>query len=1327
MSVNRLRTRFLCLLRNLLLWFGCSHAVLAQQRTLTLSDGLPTNSVWEVLQDRAGFIWLVTSEGLVRYDGRACKVFRRGPGRNTLAENNLVQMQFAPDSTLLIQTRTGDIQRFDPVTEQFSDFLPLRRQGNRYTDEIHFTPDGHTLMALWRGQQVRQYDGRLREQRTWTERELGSPIRTLHSLLVASTGKAYGHCDEGIIELTPPTGHHRLIRYPGPVERWMQGTMWSKDWRLVAERPGGELVIIGKHCLLVLNPATDAFRAVPMPGVVSPTEVYGMKVLADGKLYVGINNHLYEFTTNDRFRLVHEWAKEPTARRPYGIPLLLDRSGMYWLLTEADGVTLINSRPQPFRAYPWRRGWQSDVLQGLMHTKPPTWAEMTGENWVRFTGLNGRVWFIDVASLYRCRPGDVHLQQPSVFNRTDSCFYKIALKPDRRGHLWLYGNTKGGLVEADTSGRIIHYWPNSFVPQTFVKPGLEVADLQPLGQSVWLASYLGKGLYQYDLRQKRFVARFVNQPGKANALPTNQLLGLAADPFDDAVLWIGTVGEGLVRFDTRTKQFRTFRQQDGLPNNTIQSLLTDRQGYLWVATERGLVRLDPRSFQLRTFTQADGLQDDTFGFSLATQLPDGRLAFGSRTGLTVFDPAAIREHPFRPPVVLSELRINNIPVEANVPESPLPKPLNALAHLTLDHTQNFLTFTFAALQYNKPGQIQYRYRLTGVNADWVEAGNQTTANYTQLRPGHYTFDVMATNAEGQWNPQVKRLTLTITPPFWATWWAYGLYALVLLGVVYAVVRFRVRQAQQAQAMRLKQQEAEQLRTVDELKTRFFANITHEFRTPLSLILSPVDKLLRNPKHDPDTLRTLTSVQRNGHQLMRLINQLLDLVKLEANTMGVSLARGDMAQFVKQRVELFEPLAEQKGIRLSVDITVDSQERLFDPDKLEKITDNLLSNAFKFTDAGGSVNVSLHTEGQAVELEVADTGIGIPAEKQAHIFDRFYQVDGSRTRAYEGTGIGLALAKELTERMGGQLTVSSELGQGSRFVLRLPAPLAVGHELAVPTMPVAANGMATSVDRAPRQTAPTALVGAGGPLMLVVEDNVELRDFLAEELASTFRVLTAADGQAAWELIQHELPDVVISDVMMPRLDGYALTRLIKQNMVTRHIAVVLLTARAAHLSRLEGLQYGADDYLTKPFYFDELSLRLRNLLERRHRIQERYQQQLEQAAVPFQVDEVEDECLKKLYQYVEARLDNPALSVEDLAEHCNMSRRTLHRKVTTLTGLSPNGFIRTYRLKRATELLEAGHSVSETAYRVGFETPTYFATVFRKTYGQTPSEFAIKQ
>lgn len=523
----------------------------------------------------------------------------------------------------------------------------------------------------------------------------------------------------------------------------------------------------------------------------------------------------------------------------------------------------------------------------------------------------------------------------------------------------------------------------------------------------------------------------------------------------------------------------------------------------------------------------------------------------------------------------------------------------------------------------------------------------------------------------------------------------------------------------------------ELKAVDEMKTRFFANITHELRTPLSLIVSPVDKLLEDAHLPVPYQQPLATVRRNARQLLRLINQLLDINKLEAQRMDLVNEVGDLPGFIEQIVDLFRPSTDIKQLALTFQTDIPPGNYVFDAGKWEKILYNLLSNAIKFTQTG-EITVHLSQTPTAARLRVSDTGIGISADKLPHIFNRFYQVDNSRTRSYEGTGIGLALVHELTTRLGGTISVRSQEHDtpeqaGTHFLVEIPVQQTGDPDRAQPAMvPMITLDIATPA----QQLTPAVTeddVPATTPLLLVVEDNAELREFIVTELATSYRIRSAANGYEGWLLAKEELPDVIISDLMMPRMDGYELLERVKTDPATDHIAIILLTASATDDSRLRGLQYGADDYQTKPFHVGELRLRLRNLLTRQQKLREQYRQQLAQPDSSNSPETVQDPFLRRLYGLLENHLDDPSLNVEWLAGELAMSRKSLYLKVHSLTQLAPNELIRQYRLRKAIDLLRAGRSASETAYLVGFDSPSYFTKVFREFYQKTPTEYIKDQ
>jgi signal transduction histidine kinase/DNA-binding response OmpR family regulator/ligand-binding sensor domain-containing protein len=1289
-------------------------------KILTTAEGLPSSMIIEIVQDKTGFVWIATIDGLARYDGQKFKIFRHDSNNdNSLIDNQIIGLQMA-GTKLLIVTHSGNIQLFDPHTERFTTLFTAKflQEKKATMRKCVLSADGKHLWGFVRGVRLVHYDFEQKKFTLFSEMALTGQRNMLHDFTYSDRGFIYLFTRFGLIQFNTKTYRKRTLLYPfgkEGIDDYHGGSV---------ERANGEIVAPLKSGVFIYNPDLHQFRTVAFPPNETIDLMFTIRKLQDNVVYIGAARRLFRLHTNDKVEVVATGWKN--VLRAY----LLDRSGGMWL-NHSKGIEKRALNASPFAGFTYQKSFKEDLINYYLNIpltafetfEVPFSAFETSQP-PFFAGKGKLGWFMDINTISRYDFGQRKQQTKHFY----CC--NLALKLADSGNPWVYVNEKG-LMEVDTAFQEHKVLPNSLVPPFASERGLDVADIQPVKNGIWVAAENGQGLFFYDFRQQKYTKMLQNNPKDTTTLSTNSLVCLKLDPFDPAVLWIGTAGGGLCRLDTRTLKVKRILEKDGLPNATILAIQTDSKGFLWCSTNKGLVRIHPKTVYIRSFTQADGLKDNEFGTNYSATLPDGRLAFGGETGMTIFDPLMIREEITALPVVLTSLKINNETVEPGSLESPLATSVNSLETLELAYSQNFLTFEFAGLEFVKPQQIQYRYRLLGVDENWINAGTQQTANYTQLGSGEYTFEVISTNADGVWGKIPKRLAVVIHPPWWASWWAYSMYALALGSFIYWFAGNRLNQLRQRQEMEMKRREAEQLKAVDELKTRFFSNITHEFRTPLTLILSPAEKMITEPKHDEPTRKSLFSIHRNAHQLLRLINQLLDLSKLESDGMKLSLARGKITEFVEEIVETFRGRATEKGILLNFEVEKAEADFLFDADKIEKIIYNLLSNALKFTEQGGEVNVEcrvqnveqrLETQLPFLEIRISDTGIGIPAEKLPHVFERFFQVEDARTRSYEGTGIGLSLVKELTELMGGTIRVESEVGKGTVFSVALPLAIADSTSEALPVVKYEHRFLSESQ---PINAEFVSQADDSKPLILVVEDNAELRDFIAENLSVDYRILTAANGRVGWEVAQKEIPDLIVSDVMMPLMDGYELCENLKQDSRTNHVAVVLLTARASQEKKVEGLSLGADDYLTKPFYPDELQLRIRNLLVRQQKLRDYYFRQFGQPEVPLEAQPIADSFVQKLYEVLEQRLDDSSFGVEELALEVGMSRRTLHRKLTATTNLTANELIRNYRLKKAATFLKSGKNASETAYLVGFESPAYFATSFKEFYQKTPSEYAF--
>ncbi len=1306
---------------------------------LSVRDGLSNNSVTCIIQDREGFMWFGTADGLNKYDGYSFTVIKADPTNPSHGfQNNLIFGLCEDHVNRLWAVTEHGLYEVNKRTGRVTPH-PIRAvNADRWNYQHTVYEDSqHLLWLSTLGGLVRYEPARHR----FTLFPAPDPETTIKTVFEDTQHRFWVATYRGLYLFDRKTGRYTLI----PVS---VGAGADQPTIIAFHLDGQQILWLATatagYGLFRMDLRRQPWRLEPYnpAGQINPfTFLNSLHSDAKGLLWLATTTGLQRI---DPIRnQVVTYHPDPNA--PKGISsntvqaVYHDRAGTLWVGTD-NGIDWQAVTTKPFMTYQVRpnRGTANLPENKVVALLPD---------------LKGGLWTSNGYSVYRPAVGRTVAQliPSATLGSTDQYKnYTQAFLPDSSG-VWI--GTWSGLYHFDrATGRYERY--PSEVP-------VEYMSRSPTGE-IWVGGYIAPhaGIASFDPRthryryykyksadpnglpdeyihgllvsrtgdvwvpfRKRGIARLTPQNGRLihytagskNRLNSNDIQTIYED--DTGVIWIGTSQGGLNRFNAVTGQFSAITTHDGLLSNNIVGITSDQAGHIWLSTDRGLCRFNPRTKTIRNYQTTNGLPSNDFLRNAVFRQKD-RLYFGSLNGIVYFNPDSIRDdrRPF--PVYITELKVRDEiwPLADSV--------------VALHHDENFLSFSFAALTYAQSEQNQYAYQLVGVDKDWVKSGNNHVANYTNLSPGEYRFRVKAANGDGIWNATGSSLRIIIQPPWWATWWAYGLYGLLVISGIWGYIRFYTNRIRQRQELELNRREAEQLKTVDELKTRFFANIAHEFRTPLTLIISPVEKLLHESSFDNTTRQTMALVHRNASQLLRLINQLLDLSKLEARRMETSLMRGNVTDFISHLVGTFQQSAEQKGITLTYAGNPLVQEFLFDADKWQKILTNLLANALKFTGEGGSVAVNLTlvdatTTGKepSVRISIADSGIGIDPENLPRIFDRFYQVDTSRTRAYEGTGIGLALVRELIELVGGSISVGSQLNIGTTFRLTLPIWSVTGKVDAPRIMLRESVNSESQPNEVLNQTGNSLVPRSEAPLLLIVEDNTELREFLVTELAASYRILRAEDGEMGWQMTQIELPDIVISDVMMPRMDGYELTRLIKNHPDTNHIAVVLLTARAAQHSLIEGLQEGADDYLIKPFHLDELSLRLRNLVFHQQRLREQYRQQLVLSGETPEPKAIQDVFLQRVYELLEKHLADPLINVDWLADQLSMSRKTLYRKVHSLLQLSPNELIRQYRLRKAADLLRAGHSAAETAYLTGFRTPSYFATVFKEFYQKTPSEY----
>ena len=1303
----------------ILLLLTCSMTVAAQQLIMSnqqvfkTEGGLPQSLISGVVQDRDGFIWIGTQGGLARYDGRSFKTLSQKQLAGTgFRSHVIVDLAYNQHNHIAIQYQGGHVDDFDPVHLTVTPLtggrkkMPLVKQmlfkGERADQLFHLAVRPKGAQGIY-----------------WTDPATGDQIivNTKTGLIHNDTIAAMAQDLQGNIVLITPSGVEVSADKGKSFTYTAFRIPYDSTINLFKETvtlPDGRIAMRYKNTLALIHPAMRTVSYVQTPAIALPQRIAANMPQLDskGRLYFQQQGNIYRLEKNDS--LVCVW------QRPSDLPFnitacFIDRDDVLWVSPNAQGLFKVNLRANPFRSFHYEKGFFPDVLKlaGIsLSSFPQYWfPDKYHYNFYSAYGQDSLLYvcyglpdsMLSVSNVYYRRGRDmVPLPFPA---KKRAVMRGICVSP--QNEIWTGDIFNGGLW----------YWQNKqsqpvFFPfDTSTAATIRtIADIKCTGKKVWVSTH-GAGLWVFNKDQ---IDKGVRVQQGDKRIPDN-LTDIYIHPKDPSLLWIGSRGEGLILFDEKKGISRIFTEEDGLPDNTIYCIVADHTGILWLSTNRGICRFNPADFSSRYYVKADGLAGNEFNRYHKFCFPDGRIGMGGLDGFSVFDPASFsdRQQAMQVPVGITNIDINNIAQNFNSAASLVKEPFNELRTLRLPYNKNYLTVEFAALQFNEPGKIRYRYMLKGAEDTWHESGHNNIATYTQLRPGRYRLLMNATGTNGLWSTEIKELEVIIRPPFWANWWAYSFYILVIIFLINLYIRYHKKRLKEQQELAFKQKEAAQLKELDAIKDRFFSNITHEFRTPLTLILTPLEKLLQDQTLSPRTGNTLNMMSRNAKQLLRLVNEFLDFSKLDKGQMRVNAGYGDFDEFVRNIVLQFNGAAEEKQIRLSYTSHGIRGAYRFDDEKWEKIFFNLVNNALKFTNPGGTVEVSVKMAGdERVDIRIVDTGIGISPNHLPKLFDRFYQVDDSDTRHYEGTGIGLALVKELVELMDGSIEVASEPGKGSSF--RIIAPL---H----PAETIRANELAARLADADQpETDPP---HPEKPVILVAEDNAQLRQFLAEGLPADWNILTAHDGLKAHEMILAEMPDVVVSDVMMPGRDGLELCRIVKKDPRTAHIGFMLLTSRAAQDIKLKGLETGADDYIIKPFHLDELQYRIANLLQ----LQQKQREFLRQQALPSQPGPVlptlNDEFIRQLYALLDKHLDDQQLNVDFLARQLSLSRSSLNRKLKNLLDISANDLIRRYRLQRATALLAAGNDITSTAYQTGFNTPSYFSQCFREQYGTTPTAY----
>ncbi|WP_258104663.1 two-component regulator propeller domain-containing protein [Marinoscillum sp. MHG1-6] len=1003
--------------------------------------------------------------------------------------------------------------------------------------------------------------------------------------------------------------------------------------------------------------------------------------------------------------------------------------------------------------------------------------------------------------------GDRGFQRVNEQNSDLISGYISSIVEDAKGNIWI--GTLGGIsVYSQEKGSI----DGAYLPQKASRVTAVGCMAFDNSGDLWIGTQVG--LFRFQLKGDDLIRvdEYRNDPENPESISGDYVISLLKD--SNGNMWAGTYGQGLNRVNVSgdTVSFTKFNTNDGISNNIIYGIVEDKVGQLWLSTDYGLSRFDPDTNQMRNFFRSDGLLNNQYYWSAAYKSKDGKLYFGGMRGMNAFYPDQIKEYHVSPVVTLTDLKLiegSVLPgLEYNGAQV-LDQNISRTKGIELSYMEKMLSIEFSTLNFIDPELVHYAYKLEGFDKNWNYVGaNRHYASYTNLRPGHYTFMVKGAGSDGVYSEEPTELMIVIHPPFWQTIWFQSLCVALLLMIILGYVRFRTyqlkrqkdelemqvaertkeindqKEALSYQAIQLqksnfelehKQKQIEgqnelletqnkeildqrdelielnkRVKLVSQLRLGFFTNISHEFRTPLTLILGPLDRLIKKYTLPEDVKGTLELMNRNAQRLLNLINQIMDFRKIEKGKMELQVGVGDVEAFCRELFEAFQPLAEIKQIDFSLEVGALPGEVWFDKQKMENILYNLLSNAFKYTPHEGKIKMEvmalsgeeskLNDAGLDIEevrnvvsIKIIDSGSGISEENLPLIFKRFYRIESENAFKISGSGVGLALTEELIKTHHGDIFVSSEVGVGSIFEIQFPC-LKGAYELQELGESSGENDLMGQVEllksefliqeEAEISKDEDFVPDTSKRTILVVEDNVDLRKFITHRLTDLYNVIEAGDGERGVEFAERYNPDIIVSDVMMPKMDGFELLASIKNNFSTSHIPVVLLTAKASVENQIEGIQIGADDYLPKPFNFDLLEVKIASILANRDRIKVQYMSGDTSDVRPLVNNNKDLKFLESAVNIVNEQMSNSDFGSKDLILALGISRSLLHKKLTALTNQSAVEFINQLRMKKAKELLcDSEMNISSAAYAVGYNDPKYFSRLFSKHFNESPKDY----
>jgi len=1337
---------------------------------LDINNGLSHNDVTCIMKDSQGFMWFGTLSGLNKYDGYKFRTFKHSLTDTTsLNDDFIVSIAQGPGNKIFVETRNG-FNIYDPAKENFSHdvagYLKALNIPDANITAVKKDRLGnywfiHAVYGIYKYNPVTKTTTHIAHKPDDTSSIYSNDISDVN---LDSKGNTWLINNNGLIERLD--NQYKVVsrltaiskNYLSPGIRFKLFIDSNDDfWAFVPTYSSGVFYISAdKKTFKHLDKGEGSANL--------STNVIDNIIQDDkGLIWIATDDGGINILEKKDFKikvLLNREDDDKSLSQNSIISMYKDNNGIVWIGTYKKGISYYNENIIKFPLYTHHLSDPNslpynDINKFVEDKKGNLWLGTNGGGLIYFDRQKNsfKSYLHDAANpnslcnnviVTMCLDHDQNLWIGTYFGGLD-CFngktfthYKhnnavpgsisedriCSIFEDSQHNLWV-GTLAAGL---NLFNRDTHTFTHFMLGPNSIHSNYISALLEDRGNNLWIANSYGVDVL---LKQTHHFIHYLHNNSNPNSLISNSTNNLFQD--SRGLIWI-TTREGISIFNPANGRFQNIVKEDGLPDNTIMDLQEDDAHNMWASTTNGLSNIrvtkagDSLKFGFINYNETDGLQGREFTENASCKTGNHELVFGGGNGFNIFKPSAIHVNNNTADLVFTDFELFNQSIKPNEKFNGhvvLPQSITTSKSISLNHNENVFAIEFASLNYFNPGKVNIQYKMENFDKDWINADNTTRkATYTNLDAGDYVFKVRALN-QGSPNNEIT-LDIHISPPFWKTPIAYLLYAVLILGGLLLIRRRGIQKLTAQFELEKEREEAKRMHELDLMKIKFFTNISHEFRTPLSLIMAPVDKVLKQIK-EPEIKKQLEFANRNARRLLNMVNQLLDFRKMESHELKLHAKEGDIISFIRDAACSFNDIAEKKNISFVFDTEVDEMFCEFDHDKIERILFNILSNAFKFTPTGGHVSVLLDADAElgkrsrTLEIKVIDTGIGISPQKIDKIFEPFFQDDVPGSMVNQGSGIGLAIVKEFVALHHGTISAHSEVNEGSCFTVSIP--LKVSNKNKESTNP--ANHNQDIFETETKQPDEAINPVNKKPVVLIVEDDSDFRFYIKDNLKASFTIIEATDGKEGWQKTLASHPNIVVSDISMPEMDGIELCRKIKADNRTTHIPVVLLTALIGESQQLKGLETGATDYMTKPFNFEILLSKIKNILVQQENMRKTYQKQVEIKPTDVEVESPDEAFLQKLLRLIEENIGNPNFSVEELSGDMFMSRYTLYKKILALTGKTPNEFIRHMRLKRAAQLLENGYlTVSQICYKVGFKSQKYFVKAFKSEFNVSPSSYS---